>query len=52
MSEWKLEDNQDKRLSLEELRKIPSFETVNDEEGEAILDDLLALTRMILEVIN
>lgn len=52
MSKLKLEDNQDKRLSLEELRKIPSFKSVNDEEGEAILDDLLALARMILEVIN
>ncbi|UJH90927.1 hypothetical protein LZ575_19905 [Antarcticibacterium sp. 1MA-6-2] len=45
-------DNPNQRLSLNELRKIPSYSDVSDEEGEAILNDLLAFSRMILEVIN
>ena len=44
--------NEDKRLSLEELRKIPSFELISDEEGEAIIDDAVALARMILDIID
>lgn len=52
MSNTELDNSEDKRLTLEELRKLPSFETVSDEEGEAILNDLLAFTRMILEVID
>lgn len=52
MLNTKLDNPKNKRLTLKELRKIPSFETVSDEEGEAILNDLLAFTRMILEVID
>lgn len=51
MSQIQLKD-EDKRLSLEELRRIPSFESVSDEEGEVIIDDALALARMILDIIN
>ena len=37
------------RLSLSELRKIGKYKDVSDEDGEAILDDALALARMILD---
>lgn len=43
---------QSKRLSLTDLRKINKFKDVNDDEGEAIIDDALALARMILDIIN
>ena len=46
------DDDHDLRLSLKDLRNIPSYRNVTDEEGEAILDDLLAFTRMILDLIN
>ncbi|WP_424493178.1 hypothetical protein [Salinimicrobium sp. GXAS 041] len=52
MPNSKFEDNHPYRLSLEELRKLPSYNSVNDEEGEAIIDDALALARMILEIID
>ncbi len=39
------------RLSLAELRKIDKYNDVSDEDGEAILDDALAIARMILECI-
>lgn len=52
MSYSEHDDNQSKRLSLHDLRSIPEYSNVTDEEGEAILDDLLAFTRMILDVIN
>ncbi len=42
---------QNSRLSLEELRKIEGFNKVTNEEGETIIDDALALARMILELI-
>ena len=46
------DDNQDKRLSIEELRKLPGFDSVTDEEAEIIIDDAIALARMILDVID
>jgi len=52
MSYTENEDNPNQRLSLQELRNIPSYRNVTDEEGEAILDDLLAFSKMILDVIN
>ena len=39
------------RLSLQELRKIEKYKNVSDEDGEAILDDALAIARMILDCI-
>ena len=39
------------RLSLSELRKIEKYSDVSDEEGEAILDDALAMARMILDLL-
>lgn len=50
MLEYNYENNQDKRLSLEELRKIPTFESISDEKGKAIIDDAMALARMILDI--
>ena len=46
------EDNPNQRLSLHDLRNIPSYCDISDEEGEAILDDLLAFSRMILDIID
>lgn len=46
------EDLEMTRLSLTELREIEGFGNVNDEKGEAILDDALALARMILELVD
>jgi hypothetical protein len=40
------------RLTLTELRNLVDFSEVSDEEGEALLDDALALARMILDIIN
>lgn len=40
------------RLSLSELRKIKKYKEVTDEEGEAIIDDAIALARMILDVLK
>ena len=37
------------RLSLHELRKIEKYKNVSDEEGEAIIDDALAMARMSLD---
>ena len=42
----------DKRLSLDELRKIEKYSNVGDEEGEAIINDTIALARMILDLMN
>ena len=49
MSEDNDTDLELSRLSLPELRKIKKYSLVSDEEGEAILDDALALARMILD---
>jgi hypothetical protein len=46
------DDNQDKRLSIEELRKLPGFDSVNDEQAEMLIDDAIALARMILDIIE
>ena len=40
------------RLPLSELRKIKKYRKVTDEEGEAIIDDAIALARMILDIID
>lgn len=39
------------RLTLTDLRKIKKYSNVSDEEGEAIIDDTITLTRMILEIL-
>lgn len=46
------DDNQDKRLSIEELRKLSGFESVTEEEAKIIIDDAISLARMILDVLD
>ena len=52
MSNFTFDDNQDRRLSIEELRKLPGFDSVTDEKAETLIDDAIALARMILDVID
>ncbi len=37
---------------MEELKKLPGFDSVTDEEAEIIIDDAIALARMILDIIE
>jgi len=46
------DDHESNRLSLLELRKINKFRDVSDEEGEAIIDDAIAMVRMVLTLIK
>lgn len=40
------------RLKLSELKEIKGFENISDDEGEAFIDDAVALARLILELIK
>ena len=42
----------DDRIKISELREIKKFENVSDEEAELIIDDAVALARMILDCIT
>ncbi len=42
----------DNRIKISELREIKKFENVSDEEAELIIDDAVALARMILDCIK
>ena len=44
--------HKDNRLSLETLRSYTKYQNVTDEEGEAIIDDTIALARMILDIMK
>ena len=51
MSNTHTDEDLDNRLSLTDLRKIKKYQDISDEEGEALLDDALAMARMILDCI-
>jgi hypothetical protein len=52
MSNTHNDDNLDNRLSLTDLKKIKKYKDISDEEGEIIINDTLALARMILDIID
>lgn len=42
----------DTRLTHRELRKIKGYENVSDEEADLIIDDAVAMARMILDCVE
>lgn len=46
------DDDLNNRLSLTDLRTIKKYQDVSDEEGEIIINDALALARIILDILD
>jgi len=49
---FKDDNYENNRLSIKTLRSYEKYANVTDDEADAILDDALALARMILEIID